>query len=219
MQPQYSMTTIIVPVVVFVVVFAAVLMPVIHETTTETTIIDEEMINESPLGDLRLSYADAVIVDPNVSAEEQELPLSKSYTVTKGESTVDITGDATISVPLSTNQIIFGTDTYFVAVYGGNLLVGANGTTSAAASVTVTLADNNINGTAYQYVYYPDNEGIFANFASYEYEIKEGYAVGAFAKVGIISKGGEISGENIYDLTATVNRDGTDYTGVTYDKE
>lgn len=219
MQSQYSITTMIVPIVVFVVVFATVLMPIIHATTTETTTIDEEMINTSPIGNLRLSYADAVIVDPNLSEEEQELPLSKSYTITKGESTVDITGDATASVPLSTNQIIFGTDTYFIAVYSGNLLIGANGTSSTATSVTVTLADNNINGMAYQYVYYPDNEGIFANFDTYEYEIKQGYAVGAFAKIGIISKGGEVSGDNIYDLTATVNRDGTDYTGVTYDKE
>lgn len=200
--------TVAIGLVVSVVLIGSIFIPIVHDSTTETVTTDIEMVNENPVGDLRLSYA------------VPEDALVETFTFTVGSENVTI-APLGIDVPLSTDCILLGSDTYFVAISYGELVVSENGvSTPVTTSVTVDVVNNQVNGNEYTYVYYPDTAGTFANFQTYQYELTEGYAVGSFAKVGVISKNGVMSGTNTYGFTATVNQnEDEEYTGVTYDTE
>ena len=193
----------IIGVVVAVIVFGVVLVPIVNGLTTETERIDIEEINESPIGELRLSM-------------DSGATLAKTFSLEVSGSNVDVTGDWTGTLPLDTGLIIIGSDDYSVIIQNGQLLESLNGTSAVKTSLTVTIADGEVNGHAYTFLYYPDGEGVYANFSSYQYDIQQSYAVGSFAGFTVASVDGTVTGSNPLGLEADVQTEGDMKTGVEY---
>ena len=193
----------IIGVVVAVIVFGVVLVPIVNGLTTETERIDIEEINESPIGELRLSM-------------DSGATLAKTFSLEVSGGDVAVTGDWTGTLPLDTGLIIIGSDDYSVIIQDGQLLESFNGTSSSETSLTVTIADGEVNGHAYTFLYYPDSEGVYANFSSYQYGIQQSYAVGSFAGFTVASVDGTITGSNPLGLEADVQTEGDMTTGVEY---
>lgn len=193
--------------IVAIVVFAVVFIPIVYGLTTTTERIDVESINENPIGDLRLSYE---------TYEEGQEALTKTYTLSVSGNDVSVSGDWSGTLSLDVGQIILGSDDYSVIIQNGQLLESSTGQAAAVTSLTITIADGEVNGHAYTFLYYPDGEGVYANFSSYQYDIQQTYAVGSFAGFTVASINNEVVGSNPLNLDATVQTEGDMTTGVVY---
>lgn len=210
-------------IIIGIVVFVAVAVPVFYILTTEPFTIT----NDDSIGDLRLNYQTQVFEEITIESEDEEEEdevilvdvtdyISKSYSFSVSGDTITVTGDWTGTLFLTDNQIIIGSDNYQLTTQYGKLLESIGGYAVEKVTLDVIIADGNINGIPYTFVYYPDANGPYANYHSYENEIKDNYSAGTFAGVTISAINNESKGDNPFGFDATVQTEGDMTTGVIY---
>jgi len=202
----------IVAVVMAAVILSAVLVPIVDAESSYYVAVDEN--NDNPLTDMMFTYT--------------EKPVSKTYSLAYNDYRKDITisGDYNGVVSSEINQILIGTDNWSIVVEENTVWETKDGYSKVimgknmGSSYTVTISNGIVEGQSepYQYLYYPDEFGVYANYSSYRYDTEDAYSVGSFAGISVITKGGEIQNETVFDMTADVlYDDGTnEYTGVEF---
>lgn len=210
MENNGVLGTIITAVVAFV-ILSVVLVPVVDSESSYYVERDEN--NENPLSDIRFTYT--------------EQPVSKTYEIywnnNSSPGNFRISGDYTYSGSLGTNQILMGTDNWNITVYEGTIRESIDGKSSilitrGSGTFTRTITNGIVEGTSepYQYLYYPDEFGIYANYDSYEYNTADAYSVGSFAGLSVITKGGEIQNETAIPMVADTIVEDDEYTGMDF---
>lgn len=210
-------------IIVGIVVFAVIAIPIFYELTTEPSIIT----NDDSVGDLRLNYQEQIFEEVTIESENEEEEdeiilvdvtdyISKSYSFTVSGDTITVSGDWTGTLSLSDNQIIIGSDNYQLTTQYGKLMESVGGYAVEKTTLDVSVSDGAINGTAYTFVYYPDASGPYANYYSYEHEVKDHYSAGTFAGVTISAINDEVKGDNPFNFDAATQTDDGTVTGVTY---
>lgn len=193
----------IIAVIVAVVVIGIIMIPIVNAVTTTTEIIDIPGIeNPDPIGDLRLSMSN-------------DTALDLEFEVTVGDDGASVTGSYEAS-GLTGTLILFGSDDYSLIYSEGRLFETVSGSGNYVNSASVSIKDGEINGVPYTFVYYPSADGNYANFAEYEHDLGDAYAVGTRGSLSIASLEGDIVGSNQYGFTADVQSEGETVTGVEY---
>lgn len=202
----------IVAVVMATVILSVVLVPIVDSESSYYVGVDEN--NENPLTDMMFTYT--------------EKPVSKTYSLAYSDYGKDITisGDYNGVVSSEINQILIGTDNWSIVVEANTIWEVKDGYSKVIAgknmgsSYTVTITNGIVEGQSepYQYLYYPDEFGVYANYSSYRYDTEDAYSVGSFAGISAITKKGEIQNETVFDMTADVLYDDEtdEYTGVEF---
>lgn len=205
-------------IIVGIVVFAVVAVPIFYALTTEPDLIT----NDESVGNLRLGYQQ-VIIEEREGEEEGEILqvdltdyITRQYSFAVDGDAVTVTGDWSGTLPLSENIIIIGSDNYQLTIQYGNLIESVGGYGVVRTSLDVAIQDGNINGTDYTFVYYPDANGQYANYYSYQNEIADVYSAGTFAGVTVSTINNESKGDNPFGFDATVQTEGDMTTGVVY---
>lgn len=210
-------------IIVGIVVFAVVAVPIFYMLTTEPHLIT----NDDTVGPLRLGYQEQIfeeeVIESEVEGEEDTIILvdvtdyiSKHYLFSVSEDAVSVSGDWSGSLSLADNQIIIGSDNYQLTIQYGNLIESVGGYGVVRTSLDVAIQDGNINGTDYTFIYYPDANGQYANYYSYQNEIADVYSAGTFAGVTVSAINNESKGDNPFGFDATVQIEDSMTTGVIY---
>lgn len=202
----------IVAVVMAAVILSVVLVPIVDSESSYYVGVDEN--NENPITDMMFTYT--------------EKPVSKTYSLAYNDYRKEITvsGDYNGVVSSEINQILIGTDNWSIVVEANTIwevkdgysrvIVGKN----MGSSYTITITNGVVEGQSepYKYLYYPDEFGDYANYSSYRYNTADAYAVGSFAGISAITKGGTIQNNTAFDMTADVLYDDEtdEYAGVEF---
>ena len=205
-EPAFAGSTILSKVVMMliaVVVVAMIMIPIIEEMSI--TKVDVEEINEGAVG-YDLSY-----YTPDMDSVPEY-----TLTVTIDSGNVTVTGMGTKTAD---DMVIMLSDSQALLVKDGKVYYINDGVTEEVLTKTITLTQTELNGIAYDWVYFPETDGKFASFSNgFQYNISgEVIGVGTFAGVGLISKDTNITNDNPYGFTADTQTDGEITTGVIYE--
>ncbi len=193
----------VISVLLSVIVICAVLIPIVHSVTTE----QETISNEGGVGAELSLYESGDDVDSTVTVAK-----SGSDYVLSGDYSMNI-GSSDMVIMLANDQSLF--------VINGVMKYYDGSTTSEVDSYTLTLDSAELNGAAYEWVYFPETDGEYQSFPDgFEHNWSESVVgVGNFAGLTLISKDSVITSDNPYNMIATTQTEGDTVVGITYDVE
>ena len=192
----------VVMILIAVVVVVMILSPLI-ESMSQTR-IDVNEVNEGAVG-YDLSY---------FTPDMENVP-TYALTVTLDGGNVTVTGMGTKTAD---DMAIMVSDSQALIIQGGKMYYIDGNVTEEVETIELTLDQTELNDNIYEWVYFPEIDGIYASFPDgFQYNISgEVIGVGTFAGVSLISKDTVITNDNPYGLTAEIQTADDDTVGVIY---
>lgn len=197
-----SLTSAVVGIITAVIVLGAVLVPIVSAMTV-TTIDVPGGTNENPVSELRLTYTEDKTLMMGIEAyinDQDTLTIGVWLDIDSQDPTYMFEG-------ITEDVIVFGSDNYSVVYQDGQLITSIYGQAGSPDNYASLMVAEGYAGTYYSrvpytFVYYPDPEGEYANYQSYEFDAGSEYAVGIAYGITASAKNGVAVGDTGYTVTA-----------------
>lgn len=211
----------VIGIVVALIVTVTALVPIVSSaTSTQINVPGGE--NANPVSDLRLAYT-----------EEKDLTLVVEANAYDGLEVVmyfnpDMGGGAppepTYTVSGITEDVIILASDYYTLVYkDGQLIESLMGEakTNENGNTFVVVMNGQIDNyrLPYTFLYYPSQDGEYANYQAYQFDSGNAFAFGSTMGMGFASKNGNVVGYSPYDVTSTSVTDNGEVVGVDFSVE
>ena len=218
-----GLTPKIVSIIVAVVVFACVLVPICSGLASgngEGGVPGGE--NVDPVSELRLTYTEdkipMMLVDAYINDED-------GLTVEIYDSEQDYDDyNASYSITgITDDVIIFASDYISLFYQDGQIVISYIDGADTASYATVAVMEDGVgvgvnpnNLIPYTFLYYPSEDGEYANFSSYKFDSGNMFAIGSGYGLAFASKDGKFVGYSPYDVTTTIVKENGEVIGVEY---
>ena len=215
-----GLTPKIVSIIVAVVVFACVLVPICSGLASgngEGGVPGGE--NVDPISELRLTYTEDKIPMMVINAFVEDNNLTVELFDSQ-ESYMDDNPSYTIS-GITDDVIIFASDYVSMFYQDGQIVTSYIDEAETSPFGMVGIMEEGVgfnpdNLIPYTFLYYPSEDGEYANFSSYKFDSGNMFAIGSDYGMVFASKDGKFVGYSPYDVTTTLVKENGEVIGVEY---
>lgn len=206
----------IVSVMVLVLLLAVVLIPICNSLASGGGEPGGE--NQNPVSDLRLTYTEDKIpmMFVNAYTENNELTVE----IYDNEDDFDNRNPSYSVTGITDDVIIFASDYVSMLYQNGQIVTNFVDSSESSPFGTIRILENGIDfypsPVPYTFLYYPSQDGEYANFSSYQFDSGNMYSVASQYGMSFASKDGKFVGYSPYDVTTTLMKDSGNVVGVEY---
>lgn len=206
----------VIGIVVALIVTATALVPIVSSaTSTQINVPGGE--NANPVSDLRLAYTEAQDLTLVVEANTYDgLEVTMYFNPDMGggsppEPTYTVSG-------ITEDVIIFASDYYTLMYKDGQLIQSVVGEVTSDSDTFIIVMNGQLDNyrLPYTFLYYPSQDGEYANYSAYQFDAGNAFAFGSAYGMGFASKDGEVVGYSSYDVTSTSVTDNGEVVGVDF---
>lgn len=207
----------IVSVMVLVLLLAVVLIPICNSLASGGGEPGGE--NQNPVSDLRLTYTEDKIpmMFVNAYTENNELNVE----IYDNEDDFDNRNPSYSITGITDDVIIFASDYISMLYQNGQIVTNYVDSSESAPFGEIGIMEGGIGFNPshlipYTFLYYPSQDGEYANFSSYQFDSGNMYSVASQYGMTFASKDGKFVGYSPYDVTTNLVKEDGNVVGVEY---